>query len=137
MTLREVYDYLERIARQVPDIKTIIENDITRLNQEREARDSVFGITQNQHSSSEGWMSFSLNIFFIDRLVNSQDNEVEIQSHAIEVLRAILIRVKEELELEDVRYDTFMDRFQDTCAGARATVTIRTPEGDCIDIFNE
>lgn len=137
MTLRGIYEALEEVSLSVPDVLTFIPNDITRLNEMRNVKYGVVGVTQNQHSCDREFMRYSLNIFYVDRLLNSGDNEVEIQSHAIEVLRAILMRAREELDLEEVRYDTFIDRFQDTCTGAWATVTIRTPEGDCIDIFNE
>ena len=138
MTLREIYTAIEEIALQVPDIKTVVENDITRLNTMREARYGVFGITQNTHSSSQGWVNFSLNLFFIDRLVNGTDNEVQSQSHAIDVLRAIVMRVQESgIPIpESVRYTAFTERFQDICAGAWAELTIQTPASDCNDIFN-
>ena len=137
MTLRETYTAIEAIATQVPDVRTVVENDITRLNEMREAQYGVFGITQEQHSGSQGWMTYTLNLFFIDRLLNSQDNEVQIQSHAIDVLRAIVIRMQEEgIPVADsVRYTAFTERFQDLCAGAWAVVTIQTPASDCNDIW--
>lgn len=138
MTLRETYNFIEDIALQVPDVKTIVENDITRLNEMREARYGVFGITQEQHTGSQGWMTYNLNLFFIDRLVNGQDNEVQIQSHAIDVLRAIVMRVGETVGFgESVRYTAFTERFQDLCAGAWAVVSIQTPASDCNDIFTD
>ena len=133
MTLREIYTFLEDIARRLPDVRTVVENDILKINEMREVEYGVFGVTQNTHSSSEGWMTFSLNLFWVDRLLNSSDNEVQIQSHAIEVLRQILLRAADELTVEDVRYTPFTQRFQDLCAGAWAEVTIRTPEGICTD----
>lgn len=136
MTLREIYTYLENIATQMPDVRTCVENDITRLNAMREAQYGVFGITQEQHTSDQGWMRFTLNLFFIDRLVNGQDNEVQIQSHAIEVLRAVIMEARGGVDVgSEVRYTCFTQRFQDLCAGAWAVVTISTPEGDCNDYF--
>lgn len=137
MTLRELYTAIEGVAQSVPDVRTLIENDILKLNTMRKAEYSVFGITQESHRSSQGWMGFTLNLFFIDRLLNAGDNELEVQSHAIEVLRAVLMRVGELVEVGEVQYNTFTQRFQDLCAGAWATVTIRTPESDCNEIFNE
>lgn len=137
MTLRELYTAIEDIALQVPCIKTTIENDVLRLNTMPEVQYGVFAITPEQHTSSGGWINFTLNLFYIDRLVNSEDNEVEIQSHAIEVLRAIVLKVEESLAIgENVRYTAFTRRFQDLCAGAWAVVTIQTPASDCTDIFN-
>lgn len=137
MTLRELYTTIEGIADSVPDIRTKIENDMLRLNEMRSAEYGVFGITQESHRSSQGWMDFTLNLFFLDRLLNAGDNELEIQSHAIEVLRAILMRLGEMVEVGEVQYNCFTQRFQDLCAGAWAVVTIRTPESDCNEIFND
>lgn len=138
MTLREIFTAIENIARQVPDVRTIVENDITRLNEKRQAEYGVFGITQESHTSSQGWMTYTLNLFFIDRLVNGQDNEVQIQSHAIDVLRAIVMKMQESMAVsESVRYTAFTERFQDLCAGAWAVVTVQTPASDCNDIFKD
>ena len=126
MTLRELYTMIEGIAREVPDVRTILENDMLKLNEEREAKYGVFGITQEPHTGSLGWITYTLNLFFVDRLVNGQDNEVEIQSPAIEVLRAIIMRVEENVPLSG----------QVRCAGAWAVVSIQAPVSDCNDIFN-
>lgn len=135
MTLRELYTYLENIALTVPDVKTVVENDVLKLNEMREAEYGVFAITQNSHTSEEGWMNYNLNLFYIDRLMNSGDNEVQIQSHGIEMLRQILTEAGNgDVEVGDVQYNTFTQRFQDLCAGAWATVNIRTPEGICTEI---
>ena len=83
-------------------------------------------------------MTYKLNLFFIDRLVNSTDNEVQIQSHAIDVLRAIVMKIGESVGIADsVQYTAFTERFQDTCAGAWAVVSIQTPASDCNEIFKD
>lgn len=136
MTLKEIVEFIEGIALQVPCVKTSVRNNVLRLNQMAEVKYGVFAITQESHTSSQGWNTFNLNLFYIDRLVNSEDNELEIQSHAIEVLRAIVMKIEESLSVsEQVRYSCFTERFQDTCAGAWAVVTIQTPASDCNDIF--
>jgi len=135
MTLREIYTYLEDIALTVPDVRTVVENDVLKINEMREIEYGVFAITQNSHASEEGWMNYNLNLFYIDRLMNSQDNEVQIQSHGIEMLRQILAVAGDgDVEVESGQYNTFTQRFQDLCAGAWVTVNIRTPEGICTEI---
>lgn len=119
---------------QLPDIRSTVENDITKLNEMREAKYGVFGITQNEHSSDTSTMSFSLNLFYIDRLLNSADNEVAIQSHAIEMLRQILNMASEQgCYFTEARYTSFTQRFQDLCAGAWVVVTFRFPISDCVE----
>lgn len=135
MTLRELYTALEGYALSIPDIRTTVENDVTRLNEMREVQYGVFAITQNSHSSRQGWMVFNLNIFYIDRLVNSQDNEVQIQSHAIEVLKAVIKKAAEDgIQVGDATYTSFHDRFQDLCSGAYAALTFTVPDSECVEI---
>ena len=133
MTLREIYTYLESLAQDIPDIRTTLENDVLKLNTMRGVEYGVFAVTQNTHTSSPGWMRFNLNLFYIDRLTNSGDNEVQVQSHAIEVLQNLL-RKAEELQVDEVRYTTFTNRFQDLCAGAWAEVVLETPESECAEL---
>lgn len=136
MTLKELVEFIEGIALQVPCVKTTVRNNVLRLNEMREVEYGVFAITQESHTSSQGWNSFTLNLFYIDRLVNSQDNELDIQSHAIEVLRAVVMKIEESLAVaEQVRFTAFTNRFQDLCAGAWAVVTIQTPASECNSIF--
>ena len=133
MTLRELYTFIEECVAQIPDIKTTIENDLLKINEMRDVKYGVFAITQNQHTSTLEYMRFSLNLFYIDRLVNSQDNEVQIQSHAIEILRQLLRKLEDTLSVSDAQYNVFSQRFQDLCAGAWAVVTISVPVSDCTD----
>lgn len=135
MTLREVYTMLEDIAMQVPDIRTCVVNDILKINEMRDIEYGVFGVTQNQHTTDQAMMRFSLNLFYVDRLVNSQANEVEIQSHGIEILRQILLKVSESVAVTDIQFTTFTQRFQDLCAGTWAMANISCPIDDCAEIF--
>lgn len=135
MTLREIYTALEGFAQTIPDIKLCIENDVLRLNETREAKYAVFAITQNEHTSEQGWMTYGLNLFYIDRLVNSEDNEVQVQSHAIEILRQILkMAVENGIAVGEARYTAFHQRFQDLCTGAVATATFTVPDSDCVEL---
>lgn len=134
MTLRELYTFIEECAMQIPDIRTTVENDVSRLSEIRDVKYGVFAITQNTHTSDGEFMRFNLNLFYIDRLVNGHDNEVEIQSHAFEVLRQLLRIIEDTISVGDVQYTAFHDRFQDLCAGAWAQVTFATPVSDCVDI---
>lgn len=136
MTLRELYNLLEGIALQVPDIRVTVENDILKVNEMRDVKYGIFGITQNTHTTDQDSIRFSLNLFYIDRLVNSQDNEVQIQSHAIEILRQILLKAAEEgmIAVTDIQFTAFTQRFQDLCAGAWALAYFTCPLSDCYEI---
>lgn len=135
MTLREVFTALEGYALSVPDIRTTVRNNVTKLNEMRPVEYGVFAITQNEHTSRPGWMVYNLNLFYIDRLVNSTDNELEIQSHGIEVLKSILKMAAEDgMEVGEARYTCFADRFQDFCSGVYVNATFTVPESDCVEL---
>lgn len=139
MTLRQLYDAIEQVARLVPNIRSIVENDMLRLNERRDVAYCVFGIQQESHTTYEDKMVSNLNLYFVDRLVNSGENEVEIQSHAIEVLRAIVKKVVEDdiAEVERATFFPFTYRFQDLCAGAWLNASFIVPLSDCNEIFIE
>lgn len=135
MNLIDVFRLIEDIAGKLPDVHTVVENDVLRLNELREARYSVVAITQNEHTFSKGERRYNLNIFFIDRLLDSGENELEVQSHAIECLRGIVLALGERVAIEDSsRYVTFTQRFQDLCAGAYVNVIVVVPDSVCIEI---
>lgn len=134
MTLRELYTALEGYALSIPDIRTTVENDVLKINQMRSVEYGVFAITQNSHSSDSERLTFNLNLFYIDRLVNSGENEVQIQSHAIDMLRQVLnLAAEDGLLVGDAQYNTFTQRFQDLCAGAWVTVSFAFPVSDCVE----
>lgn len=135
MTLRELYTALEGYAMSIPDIRACVENDITKLNEMRPVQYGVFGITQNEHTSRQGWVTFSLNLFYIDREVNSEDNGLQIQSHAIEVLRQILkMALEDGIDVGEARYNVFAHRFQDLCSGAYCAVSFTMADSDCVEL---
>ena len=135
MTLKQLFEYLEAMALQIPDIRSVVKNDITRLNEMRSVEYGVFGITQDSHSYQNGAMVYNLNLFYIDRLVNSDDNELEIQSHGIEVLKQILKAAKNGgmTLVGNASFTCLTQRFQDLCAGAWVTVTFTFMESECTD----
>lgn len=135
MTLKQLFEELEGLALQIPDIRSCVRNDVTRLNERREVEYGVFAITQNSHSYQNGAMTYSVNLFYIDRLVNSEDNELEIQSHGIEILKTILKAAKNGgmTLVGDGSFTCLTQRFQDLCAGAWATVTFTFMESECAE----
>ena len=137
-TLKQLIYDLSQTALEIPDIRTVVKNDITRLNEMREVEYGVFGITQNEHTFNPrtGELTYSLNLFYIDRLTNSEDNELEIQSHGIEVLKSVLKFGQQNggVQVGDARIAVLTQRFQDLCAGAWASVNFTINEGYCEEL---
>ena len=140
MTLTELIHTMEVLAAGTPSIKSIVRNDIFRLNSLPDAKYAVFGWTQGQHSASvdSSLLVFNFTLFYIDRLTESQGNQLEIQSFGIQVLDNIIRSLYEQGITADTPYTftTFNQRFQDECAGVYTNVALSVPvPGLCADYF--
>ena len=91
MTLSQLINLFEGIAKQQPSINMIVQNDIYRINSAPSLKYGVFAWTQGQHSGSiNGMTTFSFTFFYVDRLTEDQSNQIEIQSVGCETLGNIL-----------------------------------------------
>ena len=140
MTLTDTIRMVEVMAGGQPPVKSIVRNDIFRLNSLPDAKYSVFGWTQGQHTANldSSFITYRFTFFYIDRLTADQSNEVEIQSVGIQTLDNIL-RMLADYGLEtdgDWQFTTFNQRFLDECAGVYCTVGLSVPvNGLCSDTF--
>ena len=124
MTLLEVIETLEGIARKQPSVKMVVQNDIFRLNTIPDARYGVFGWTQQQHIVTEDYNRFSFALFYVDRLTEDKSNEVEIQSVGVSTLNNIIKEAEDRgiFPVGEWTINTFNQRFMDECAGVWASV---------------
>ena len=140
MTLPDTIRMVEVMAGGQPPVRSIVRNDIFRLNSLPDAKYSVFGWTQGQHTANldSSFITYRFTFFYIDRLPADQSNEVEIQSVGIQTLDNIL-RMLADYGLEtdgDWQFTTFNQRFLDECAGVYCTVGLAVPvNGLCSDTF--
>ena len=140
MTLTETIRLIEEVAAGQPPIKSIIRNDIFRLNSLPDAKYGVFGWTQGQHTANadSSFYTYRFTFFYIDRLTENKSNELEIQSVGISVLDNILRLLDENnaVPVGDWQFTTFNQRFLDETAGVYVTVGIQVPvSGLCADTF--
>ena len=143
MKLIDVIQGLCTIAKEQPNIRTIITNDVYKLDAMADVKYNVFCVTQNKHREDldNNFIYFNLNLFYIDRLTDDYANEVEIQSTAIEVLHNIIASFNadygSDIYNESVEYTVFEQKFTDLCAGAYATLSFAVPisNGDCYEEF--
>ena len=140
MTLTETIRLIEVVAAGQPPIKSIIRNDIFRLNSLPDAKYGVFGWTQGQHTANadSSFYTYRFTFFYIDRLTENKSNELEIQSVGISVLDNILRLLDENnaVPVGDWQFTTFNRRFLDETAGVYVTVGIQVPvSGLCADTF--
>ena len=126
MTLAQLIQILERVAKQQPSVRMIVQNDVYRISSAPSLQYGVFAWLQNQHTgTTDGAMTFSFTLFYVDRLKEDLSNQIEIQSVGCETIGNIL-RVLEEYDIEVDSYtmQTFNQRFTDECAGVFCNVSL-------------
>lgn len=140
MTLKEIIDVLNEISIEQPSIREYIKSgNIYDLNSERSAKFGVFCVTQGTHSANivDGYSTYNLFLYYVDRLASDNSNKIEIQSTGMEVLKNILRVFREDYDVEitTADFDVFTERFSEECAGCYATISIIAFEDNCIDRF--
>lgn len=134
MTLYETIQAIEKIAAAQPDVRSIVRNDIYRLNAIADVQYGIFAWTQGEHSFNvDGSLHyFSFTFFFADRLTNGKTNEVEVQSEGVAVLENVLKALAYAGLIADSSavITPFNERFSDECAGVFARVTLEVPVDD-------
>ena len=117
---------LKGVALSQPSVRTVVENDVFRLNAIPDAKYGVFAFTQGQHRANMDTdvITFVFTLFYVDRLTEDASNEVEVQSVGVSTLTNIIHTLADEFGVGAWTINTFNQRFADLCAGAYATVPI-------------
>ena len=128
MTLLQIINELLKIGGKQKNVNYTGEGDIYTLNANASIDYGVFFITQNQHTQDENTITYSLNLYYIDRLLENEQNTLPIQSTGMIVLGNIINKFNEsvdECEIEySITYQPFTHRFADACAGVYAVVNL-------------
>lgn len=132
MTLLETIRIIENVAIDQPSVKTIVENDVFKLNDHPEAKYGVFAFVQGQHGGSvdSDLFTYRFSFFYVDRLRHDKKNQIEIQSVGIETINNIMQRLSDfGIESGSYTLQPFNQRFTDECAGVFCTVDLETIRG--------
>ena len=125
MTLFEIINKLKDIAISKPNINFVGDGDVYTLNSLPNIDYSVFFITQNDHSIYQDTITYNLNIFYIDRISDSEDNTLNIQSDGMLQLTNIInsLVFSEDVDVDgEINFVPFIQRFADNCSGVYCTV---------------
>lgn len=125
MTLFEIINKLKNIAISKPNINYVGDGDVYTLNSLPNIDYSVFFITQNDHSIYQDTITYNLNLFYIDRISDSEDNVLNIQSDGMLQLMNVIntLVFTEDVDVEgDITFVPFIQRFADNCSGVYCTV---------------
>lgn len=126
MTLFEIINKLKDIALSKPNINYASEGDVYTLNSLPNIDYSAFFITQNEHSIDSNTVTYNLNLFYIDRIADSEDNVLNIQSDGILQLTNIIntLVFSEDVDVDgEINFVPFIQRFADNCAGVYCSVS--------------
>ena len=126
MSLYEIINKLLTIAKNKPNIKYVGEGDIYELNRAN-IDYSVFYITQNNTTVDNGVTTYSLNLFYVDRIIDESDNHLLVQSNGIDAILNIVneLVLTEDVEIEgNIIFTPFYQRFKDDCSGVYAKINL-------------
>ena len=125
MTLFEIINKLKDIAISKPNINYVGDGDVYTLNSLPNIDYSVFFITQNDHSIYQDTITYSFNLFYIDRISDSEDNVLNIQSDGMLQLTNVIntLVFSEDVDIDgEITFTPFIQRFADNCSGVYCTV---------------
>lgn len=130
MTLLELIERIKSVAIAQPEVSTIVENDVFRLNEMADVKYGVFAYTQGEHTTSaeRDSITYNFTFFFVGLLTDDRENMNELQSKAIEVLDSIIYTLYDEgdIIIGNYAFQPFNRRFMDDCAGCWVDVAITT-----------
>ena len=131
MTYYDVINELKNCALEEPNINYAGSKDIFELNALPDIDYDVFYITPNQHRLFEDTIRFSLNLYFVTRWDNTDDNQLIIHSNGIIKLLNIINRFNERFPEVGLSFPgtvtTFYQKFKDMCAGVYVTLEFVLP----------
>ena len=130
MTLFDIIRNLQAIAAQEPSVRSVSDGDIyDALNAAVDIKYGCFHITQDTHTTNGDLDVWGLNLFYIDRLLDNNENRLSIQSAGITILENVLKRFADTFGAEymnNIVYTPFTQRFKDNCAGVFCKISVST-----------
>lgn len=136
MTLYTLIKTIKNIANNQPNIKFVHSGDVYELNKRADINYPAVIITQSSHNNNtiEDYETYGLTIFAIDRLTSDDENRLDIQSWADQLLRTIISQIEEYnlgIIIGDVIIQPFTERFESLCAGCYATIQVQINTLNC------
>ena len=134
MTLLEIIELIKTTALNQPNVNSAVEGDLyDYMNANSDISYSVVFLTQQSHRETEGFFHYNFYIFYVDRLQSDLETDrALIQSNGMRVLSNIIRTVCDNLDIEvpDVTYIPYTQRFADECCGVYASVEFTVPIED-------
>lgn len=138
MTFIELLDALSAAALAEPNINRVSSKSIQELNSLGNVDYAAIYLNLERVETAQDANTFYMNVIYIDRINDSDDDHRIIQSVAITALNNILNRFSARHIDVSLGYPysitPFWQKYADVCSGAFATVGIVVPNfGDCYE----
>lgn len=139
MTYYEIISNLKACALEEPNINFVGSKDIYELNSLPTIEYNVFYITPNTFSVDEDTITYSLNLYFVSRWDETDNNQLEEQSAGMLALQNIINRFNNlypEVEIAyPLIYTPFYQKFKDITCGVfvRVDLAVDNTLGLCQD----
>lgn len=142
MTLRDLTNIINAAGEAQPSVRTVVPLDVFRLNTMPDARYGVFAWTQQQHriDVERGFARFAFTLFYVDRINDSRDNEIIVQSTGVSTLANVIRTViASGVDMDgEALFQPFTQRFADDCAGVFTNVTFFVPlDTTCAETYDD
>ena len=131
----KLIDNLKNEALKEPNCRTVLYPDIYEMNSTPDLKYWVFAITPGIIQAEDDYLTVNLNLYYVDRLDDSKNNYLEIQSAGIQALRNILFRFVNkypEVDLGSEQFNIFYQKFIVECSGVYVNVSFTIPTSNCL-----
>lgn len=135
MTYYDLIENLKECALEEPNMHFAGSKDVFELNSLPDIEYDVFYITPNAHRLNENTIHYSLNLYYISRWDETDNNQLLIHSAGITKLQNIINRFNDRFPEVGLSYPgtftTFYQKFKDMCAGVYLTLEFVLPSIAC------
>lgn len=132
MTYLEIVNSIKDILGSQPNVHTVAD-EFTDLN--RETVEYSAGVLQTrEHQRNGDFMTYNFWLGYVDRLVDGDYNELEIQSTGIQILNNVINILSQKVDNAGVLGGTFVpfnQRFLARTAGVYCNLSITVPIENC------
>ena len=139
MKYKEIVKIIKNISFALPDVQSFYCGDVYEVNADQTVKYSSVVLTNQEHSFDNVNDRFQYNfiLFYIDRLTDDEANRTDVHTAAVSALKTIVQRLEDyNVIINDFKFNLFRERFNDSCAGAYATLSIEVEDNDCTEEFD-
>ena len=139
MKYKEIVKIIKNISFALPDVQSFYIGDVYEVNADQSVKYSSIVLTNQEHTFDNINDRFRYNfiLFYIDRLTDDEANRVDVHTAAVSALKTIVQRLEDyNVIINDFKFNLFRERFNDSCAGAYATLSVEVEDNDCNEEFD-